>query len=427
MSTNAPPDTARELQLALRELLGDGLASGDAAYAVDGLTPRFVATPASAEELAAALAAANERDAVVIPWGAGRHMALGNTPAQYNLALRTAKLDRVIEYEPTDLTVTVEAGLTMGRLRTLLTERDQFLPIDGPDEATIGGVLAAGASGPSRHAYGLPRDWLLGCRVAHADGSIAKGGGRVVKNVAGYDLPKLSVGSLGTLGVIIEATFKLAPQPAAQETLLATFPSSAAAAAAIAAADDRSLALRALALRSEVGEGALAAFWLAGPRSAVERTKQELTELTTGASRERLVGSSSESWWAALDDTDPEGGVALRASLPTAAVAGFADELTALAREADVPITSVSYPTTGLLVAQIDAAPTERLVQAIEAARRRTMKEGGSLVVTTAPLAVKERLDVWGDMGDALPLMRRLKEQFDPRGTINRGRYVGGL
>ena len=428
MSTNALPDTASDIEPALREILGDVLTPGDAAYTVDGLVPRFVATPASAEQLAAVLAAADAGNAAVVPWGGGRHMALGNVPARYDIALRTAKLDRVLEYEPADLVVTIEAGLTLGRLQTLLAEHGQFLPIDAPDEATVGGVLAAGVSGPSRHAYGLPRDWLLGCRVAHADGSVSKGGGRVVKNVAGYDMPKLAVGSLGTLGVIVEATFKVAPLPATQETLLVTFPSLDAAAEAIFAADDRGLALRAFALQPEPHGNALAACWLAGPSAAVERTARELAELTGDAKTRRLEGAESKRWWAQVEQTvaPAENGVGLRASLPPSAVAGFMQGLEALGHGDAAAVTSLSYPTTGLVLARLGDAPIERLVDLIEAARKSATEAGGSLVVTTAPVAVKERIDVWGDT-DALSLTRRLKQECDPRGTLNPGRFVNGL
>ncbi|OGO49861.1 MAG: hypothetical protein A2148_02530 [Chloroflexi bacterium RBG_16_68_14] len=429
-------------------MLGDALAPGDAACAVDGLVPRLVAAPASVEQLAAALAAANEAGAAAIPWGGGRHMALGNIPARYDIALRTAKLDRVLEHEPADLTVTVEAGMTLGRLQALLAERGQFLPIDppagradAPSDATIGGVLAAGVSGPSRHAYGLPRDWLLGCRVVQADGTVFKGGGRVVKNVAGYDLPKLLIGSLGTLGVIVEATFKVAPLPAAQETFLAAFPSLPPAADLAFAADERGLALRALALihgpmstalpevPASGPEGALAAGWLAGPQAAVERTARELAGLAREAQTRRLEGQQSEGWWARLGEADAasEASVAVRASLPASAVAGFMERLAALGREAGVAVASLSHPTTGLVLARLDSGRDERLVSAIQEARRVAVEAGGCLVVTAAPVAIKERLDVWGDMGEALPLMRRLKEQLDPRGTLNPGRFVGGL
>jgi glycolate oxidase FAD binding subunit len=385
---------------------------------VDGLVPSSVVTPGSVDELAAALAAANEQGAAVIPWGAGRHMALGNVPVRYDIALRTAKLDRVLEYEPADLTLTVEAGITMGKVQALLAERGQFLPIDAPANATAGGVLASGASGPSRHAYGLPRDWLIGCRLALADGTLIKCGGRVVKNVAGYDMQKLAVGALGTLGVIVEATFKVAPSASGGETLQATFPSLDAAAEVVRAADERGLALRAVALR-QVQADTLAAFWLAGPGAAVERTARELAELCRAAKTERLQGEASERSWAQLGEFEvTRVGVALRVSLLPSDVSSFCDRMSD--RVADV----VAYPTTGLVLVRLASAGIEVLVGFVSDARRQAAERGGSLVVTGAPVDLKQRIDVWGDAGSALPLMRRLKEQFDPRGTLNSGRYL---
>ena len=146
-----PRPESDSTESALRQILGDGLVSGEAEFVVDGLTPRYVATPSSVDELAAALAAANEAGVAVIPWGGGCHMALGNVPSRYDIALRTTKLDRVIEYEPADLTVTVEAGMTFERLAAILAEPGQFLPIDAPGAATSGGAIAArgGASAVS--------------------------------------------------------------------------------------------------------------------------------------------------------------------------------------------------------------------------------------------------------------------------------------
>lgn len=440
MSSSAPaPPT--ELEPVLRGILGDALDANESGYAVDGMTPGFVATPGSVEELAAALAAANEHHAAVVPWGGGLQMALGNAPARYDVALRTAKLDRVLEHEPADMTLAVEAGITMGRLQALLAEQGQFLPIDAPDESTIGGVLAAGVSGPSRHAYGLPRDWLLGCRVAHADGSVSKGGGRVVKNVAGYDLPKLAVGSLGTLGVIVEATFKVAPLPAAQESLLATFSSLDEAAEMLFAADQRGLALRAVALADARAastlpaglpidpEGALAACWLAGPRSAVERTARELADLAGAAETRRLEGDASERWWSRIGQGAEieDNSVDMQASLPPSAVVGFMRDLTALVDEAGLSSGCFAFPTTGLVRVSLADAPAERQGDLIESARALATGAGGTLLVTSAPVAVKERIDVWGDAGSASWLMRQMKEQFDPRGTLNPGRFVGRL
>lgn len=388
MSVNAPPAT----------------------FAVDGLTPSSVVEPSSIDELSAALRDANDGGAAVIPWGAGRHMSLGNIPARYDIALRSTKLDRVIEYEPADMTVTVEAGITIGALQSLLAEHGQFLPIDAPADASVGGVLAADVSGPSRHAYGLPRDWLIGCRIVLADGTIVKGGGRVVKNVAGYDIPKLVVGSLGTLGVIAEATFKLAPLPVAQETLLVRCETIDKAAKLIFAADERSLALRAAGIKHAASE-TTAAFWLSGTSAAVERTQREITELASGR-----IEHADDAWWTPTNDAASDS-VTLHTSVLPSEVAGLVEQLAR--RVSDV----VAYPTTGMAIAYADAADAAAL---IEEMRRYVSANGGSVVVASAPVEVKQRVDVWGEI-ESLDVMRALKQQFDPKATLNPGRYVGGI
>src|SRR5438270_5712299 len=184
-------------------------------FAIDGIEPDVAVEPASAEQLQRVLTEAHEASITVVPFGGGTHMALGNLAESYDAALSIRRLDRVVEYEPADLTVTVEAGVRLVDLQAKLAEHGQFLPLDPPggDAASVGGVLAANAWGPLRHAVGTARDWLLGISIVHADGTLTKGGGRVVKNVAGYDMPKLYIGSLGTLGVIAGATFKVAPLP----------------------------------------------------------------------------------------------------------------------------------------------------------------------------------------------------------------------
>ncbi len=434
-----PRSESDAAESALHRILGDGLAGGEAEFAVDGLTPRYVATPSSVDELAAALAAANEAGVAVIPWGGGCHMALGNVPYRYDVALRTTKLDRVIEYEPADLTVTAEAGMTFGQLAAILVEHGQFLPIDAPGEATIGGALAAAAGGPSQHAYGLARDWLLGCRIAQADGVLVRGGGRVVKNVAGYDLPRLIVGSLGTLGDIVEATFKLTPLPAMQETLLAVHPSLDAAADAILAADERGLALTAAALIDaptaakletdiDVDPGAgIAAYRIAGGAAAVERTRNELATLSVDSATLLWDGDRAASFWRRLNET--LGDVELKASLPPAAVRGFVATLADGDAGAGMPL--IAYPTVGVVRVTLPDRATDEMASAVVASigerlRAHAIAAGGSLVVTRAPVELKRRIDVWGDV-DALPLMRNLKQQFDPASTLNPGRFVGGI
>ena len=182
-------------------------------HAVFGQAPARVARPLSTDEA---------RDVVressglgIVPWGGGTRQELGYAPERYDLALSTESLDRITDYQPADLTVTAQAGVTISHLQETLAEHGQFLALDAarPDRQTVGGIIAARANSLRRLAYGSVRDSLLGVSVVNGRGELVKGGGKVVKNVAGYDLPKLYCGSLGTLGLIVEATFKVAPLP----------------------------------------------------------------------------------------------------------------------------------------------------------------------------------------------------------------------
>jgi glycolate oxidase FAD binding subunit len=410
ISTTPLPSSS--LDGTLRRLLGESLSAGDTSHTVDGCVPALVAAPASVDQLAAVLRACNEHGAAVVPWGGGRHMALGNIPARYDVVLRTAQLGRLLEYEPADLTVTVEAGMTLGVLQARLAGHGQFLPIDAPPDATAGGVLAAGLSGPSAHTYGLPRDWLIGCRVALADGTLIKGGGRVVKNVAGYDLPKLFVGSLGILGVIVEATFKLAPLPPVEDTLLVACPSVSDAAAIAVAADRRGLAVRAIALR-RAPDGADAAFWLAGTEAAVDRTRREIAEVCgpSPATEAARTGRFDEPRAPAGEST------VLRASMLPSDVPAFLERLPSTSE-------SLAYPTTGVVIVRLAAAESERAPRLVRELRAWAADAGASVIVAAAPMMVKQQVDVWDFGGGALPLTQRMKQQFDPRDTLNPGRLL---
>lgn len=419
MSTTAPADI--RLEEALRSIIGDGLTSGGDEHAIDGVVPSLAASPSSADEIAAILRIASERNAAVIPKGAGFHMSLGNVPARYDVALSTTKLHRVIEYEPADLVVTVEAGMTLGTLRQHLTEHRQFLPIDGPDEATIGGLLAVGFGGPSQQAYGFPRDWLLGCKIALADGTIVRAGGRVVKNVAGYDMTRMAVGSLGTLGVIVEASLKVAPIPAAQETLLTAYAKASDALQAARTATQAGLALRAVVvLENQV------AFWLAGSSTAVERSREELRDFTGDTEARQLNGQVADRWWASLDRLDATSDVTVRVSVPPSEVAAMLLALAAANESTGTSVKRVAYPAVGVIIGRLTRGAADSYADVIEWVRRDAVSRGGSLIVTKAPQDVKDNVDVWGD-SPALPLMRRLKQEFDPKTTLNPGRFVGGI
>ena len=191
---------------------------------IDGVVPHAVIEPASAEDIASALASASQQRAAVVIRGGGTKITWGRPPAPIDIVLSMKRLDKVVAHEYADLTTTVQAGARIDDVNRELARHGQWLPVESPfDGATIGGAIATNDSGPLRHRYGTPRDLVIGIRLALADGRLIKAGGNVVKNVAGYDLGKLVSGSFGSLAAIVSATFKLTPLPGASSTLVATF------------------------------------------------------------------------------------------------------------------------------------------------------------------------------------------------------------
>ena len=192
---------------------------------VDGLLPSTVMRPEDAEDAARGLHLCDLAPAAVVVWGGGTQMRLGAPPRRYEVAFSTERMTRLLEYEPADLTCRVEAGIRLGELQAALLEQGQRLPLDPPhpERATVGGMVAANSNGLSRGRYGTVRDWVIGIAVAYPSGKVARAGGKVVKNVAGYDLMKLHIGALGTLGVVAEVNFKVQAQPEVEESLLADF------------------------------------------------------------------------------------------------------------------------------------------------------------------------------------------------------------
>jgi len=196
-------------------------------YSIDGVAPRAVVRPQQRQEIVDVIRWAASEGIAVFPWGGGTQVCLGGVPDRVDLVVDLSRCNRVLDYQPADLTATVEAGISLDSLQQELAQGGKFLAIEAPlsGRATVGGILASNASGPLRFGYGLPRDWLIGIGVVNAQGVETKAGGKVVKNVTGYDLGKLYTGSMGTLGVILEATFKLIPLPVASSALAAVFPS----------------------------------------------------------------------------------------------------------------------------------------------------------------------------------------------------------
>jgi glycolate oxidase FAD binding subunit len=389
-----------------------------AEYAVDGLTPLLAARPGSQAEVAVVLKAASEAGAAVIPRGGGTLMALGMPPDRYDVALDLRGLDRLVEYEPADLTVTVEAGMTLDRLASTLRERGQMLPLGTYRDArtTVGGVLATNLHSPGfRHMYGAARDLCIGMTVALSSGEVVKSGGRVVKNVAGYDMGKLHIGALGTLGVILQASFKVVPEPAAsgggivrggREALETTLQSLL----------EARLALRSASLTREASEdGWRLSAGFAGSEAAVERSRREFRAIAGDSEEDGALEAVSKAYAAVQNDP-----VCLRATVPVAQAGALAQAL------ADAGASVVSEPTLGS--AHGSWAEADAIGEAtIAALRRRAEAAGGALVIERAPVELKRAAGVWGEPRGDFALMRRLKQQFDAAGTLNPGRYVAGI
>ena len=398
-------------------------------FEIDGVAARSHVSPSTADELASALKAANDAGQAVAPVGGGTQLDLGMPPAHLDLVIETTGLHRVVEYEPADLTVTVEAGMRFSKLQQILGEQGQFLALDPPvaDGATIGGLIATNASGPLRFAYGTARDLVIGTRVANPDGKLTRAGGRVVKNVAGYDLNKLYIGSLGTLAIVVELSFKLAPIPPAVATVVGEF-SGVGGVGGVGGA--RSLigavvhsALSPLAI--ELVGSTRVLFRVGGYPQAVERQVRDLSALIA-ENGGGLVDTSAGTW----DDLTHarvqarQRDILLKAAAPISESSALVTILEERLR--DLEPTVWAHAGSGVAYAACHApADAEPLL----GARRdvRALGENASLVIERCPTRLKQDVDVWGEPGPGVALMRAIKAKLDPKNTLNPGRYVGGI
>jgi glycolate oxidase FAD binding subunit len=409
-------------------------------FTIDGHVPGEVLFPESVEQVSDSLRLANEQHRAVVPIGLGAFLHLGMPPRQYDTALSLQRLDKILDYQPTDMTVTVEAGLSLARLQEVLSEHGQWLPIDPPfpERVTIGGLIAANLSGPARLSQGTIRDSLIGLKAVRADGTIIKGGGRVVKNVAGYDVPKLFCGSLGTLGVILEATFKVRPKPETQTVLSLSFPS-------VQSTMDFALTT----LQSELqpffmelanfssvearknGSSHHLFIGFVGTPEEVQYQDGRLRELA----RDRVVQTwedEGERLVQMLRDFPISDSAALRckASVLPDKVATFGKEVEEEAVARGFSVQMLARAGNGIIFTRFTsaaAASAERLPSFVDWLRILTKRLEGYLVVEDIAPALKERVDVWGHVSGTLPLMKRLKETLDPNGILNPGRFVGGI
>jgi glycolate dehydrogenase FAD-binding subunit len=447
--------------------------------AILGVRPRAVYAPATVDECAEVMTmAARERLRLGFV-GGGTSLGHGAAPTALDAVVRTERLARIIEHVPADMVVVAEAGVTLAALQAALGAHGQRLALDAPspERATIGGLIASGGFGPLRARYGGVRDLIIGVTLVRADGEVARGGGKVVKNVAGFDLPKVACGSLGTLGLVAAAAFRLHPLPEATRTVWAGGLRAEAVVALVAAARDAQLepasvvavtqAPRGIDRRSRIagggdpdgsaggagdlprgpdrrsriagggdpdgsagGAGDLPrgidrfelGFRFEGFGRGVEHQASQMIARAhaAGARAEQLDDAAAAAFWRRHDQVRTAAPLRLR-------VAGLPTRLASIAALVALLGDFTWYATLGLGFAGGAMHDLATTVAAVTAARAALVAEGGSLVLEEAPPQLRAAIDPWGPVPPAFSIMERLKRRFDPEGRLNPGRFVGGL
>jgi glycolate oxidase FAD binding subunit len=395
------------------------------ADAVDGILPRVVVEAQSRTAAAAALQWAGQRSLSVVIRGGGTKLGWGAVPAPFDVLLDVSRVNRIIDHRSGDLTVSVEAGARLGDVNERLRQHGQWLALDPPfaEAATIGGLLATNDSGPQRHRFGTPRDLVIGIEIATMDGRIAKAGGQVVKNVAGYDLSKIMSGSFGSLGAIVAATFKLSPIPSASTTVLILHLDSDATVRvveAIAASQLEPVAFELDIQASRGGRPEIACMlrFASVPAAVEAETSNASGRITALHPAFRvLTGDGEQEFWRVYGRRPWEGpGIIVRASWLPGNLAAMLASVRALSAEASLEITGRLATGSGLF--RIDA---NREAQLDVVARMRASEVFGNVVVLRAPADLKSRDWVWGRPG-AASVTAALKRELDPGGLLGAGR-----
>ena len=407
-------------------LLGDeGVRTPASGDTVAGQQPHLVLEPAGEIQLAAALREANRAGLAVIPRGGGTKLSWGHPPERADVILSTRRLDKVIEHPWADLTVSVEAGVTIASLQAALAVHNQRLAIDvlWPKSATVGGILSANDSGALRLRFGSLRDLIIGVTIALPDGTLASGGGKVVKNVAGYDLPKLVTGAFGTLGVITRAVFRLHPQPRESRTFTCLAKDPADAQRLLLAIQDAKLAHTALQARFVEGVQPQIDVLFEGTEAGLAAQAAQLKSLIAPApisGTEPPVWKARQELYAAARRQDAPCAIAKISLLPTS-VAQTTGAIAALARALQLRAHTVMQAT-GLGCTLLEGAP-QHIHSALQALRSQLEAASGSLFLADHPADLPP-FDPWGTPPGSLSLMRALRQRFDPARTLNPGRFL---
>ncbi len=453
MKENTGSSDSDRMLSALKGIVGESGVVGDPdrlrEYAVDGRVPKAVVHPGTEEEISGVVKYANAEKRTIVPRGGGVMMACGGIPRKLDIVLSLRRLHRIVDYDIANLSLSVEAGIALADVQKEMANggKGNFLPLDPPHmgKATIGGIVATNASGPKRYLYGTVRDLLLGVKAVAPNGDILSFGGKTMKNVSGYDMTKLMVGSWGALGIITGVTTKLLPLPEASATLLASFDTLAAAGPFIRKILHSVLLPSAVDLingkaAERLGEKSkyLLALSLEGFAEAVDR---QVAEISAAAKKEGAVsvkvlkGAEDPDFWTGVRDFAPEAGkgfsppVILKSNFVISRHTEILESYEKAAQAAGIEAAFILRAGNGILYTHVleNASKAGRLAEFIERLTAEAVKYEGNLVVESCPPEIKEKVGVWGRLRNDHIVMRRLKEQMDPEGVLSPGRFVGGI
>lgn len=407
----------------------DAARAGSQSDLIDSVCPRVVAEPSTAEALSGLLSWASAEGLATSIRGGGTKLGWGGVTGSIDILVSTARLTTVVEHRVGDLTATVAAGVTLENANRVLRTHGQWLPLDPPwsELATIGGIVAANDSGPRRHVHGAPRDLIIGVTVVRPDGELAKAGGIVVKNVAGYDLSRLMTGGFGVLGVVVSATFKLTPVTPASRTIVIDFASLRAIAPVVAKL--MSSALTPSAVELEWPPARLLARF-ESVESAVQQQVDEVTALAATCEPSCSVRSCESTdevsvWRDHAGRWDWPGTLVKLSTLPDSlfpALIWLGD----VCAERHVQMTAQGRGGLGVVDVGLDGS-LEAQGDVITQLRERFQHGDGSAVVRRGSAELRRFVDPWGPIGDGLRVMQIIKQRFDPAGILNARRGPGGL
>lgn len=417
-----------------------------ASYAIDGCVPKAVVLPTSVQEIQDLLQFAAKQGLSVIPAGAGTKLGIGNLSEKVDVVLSTIHLNSVIEYEPADLTVTVEAGIRLAALQKELAKHRQFLALNPPyaERCTIGGIVATNTSGSLRLRHGTARNQVLGMRVVHANGTVVKSGGKVVKNVAGYDLNKLYIGAFGTLGIITEVALKLSPIPTRQAIVATEFQDvQNAVNTGLNIVSSQTLPMFVNLFinfdpRSPETPGQRKFVLVTGfggdPETVAWQSTQsrEIMEQNGGKGVTTIADESQQHIQETIQEFSANNGnterVIVKVNLKRTDIAEFSEHIIGASWTHNVQMMALlGNGVLYLTIPVVSETDFQALSEVLTTLRQSALEVQGNLIIERAPPELKRYIDVWGPVGKTLHLMKQVKTKFDTDGLLNPGRFIASI